>query len=308
MMRVCFVGIGSIAVRHIRNLRNLYGEDIFITALRSGEGRALSVEENRLVDEVIYDYEKMASDYDAIFITNPTSKHYDSLRRLIDNSDSFFIEKPVFLSGDEDCSALEANNKVFYVACPLRYSSVIQYVKNNVDFSTIYSVRCICSSYLPEWRLKVDYRNTYSAHRELGGGVSIDLIHEWDYLTYLLGMPTDVKSIITKKSDLDIDSDDLALYIAEYQNLTVELHLDYFGRKPERKLELFTRGDTIVCDIYGQTIHYLCNGRLIDLKESRDEYQKKELLHFMKIMARELQSDNDLSYACRTLRLARGEL
>lgn len=307
-MRVCFIGVGSIALRHIRNMRHLYGESICITALRSGEGRALSVDEDRLIDEIIYDYEKMASDYDAIFITNPTSKHYEALCRIIDKSNSFFIEKPVFLTGDEDDSAFEVNNKEFYVACPLRYSNVIQYLKKNIDFSMVYSVRCICSSYLPEWRSGIDYRSTYSAHKELGGGVSIDLIHEWDYLTYLLGFPTSVKSIITKKSDLDIDSDDLALYIAEYPNLAVEVHLDYFGRKPERKVILFAKEDTIVCDLYEQTIHYLRNDRLIDLKESRDEYQKKELLHFMKIVEREEQSDNDLSHACRTLRLARGVL
>ena len=44
---------------------------------------------------------------------------------------------------------------------------------------------------------------TYSAHKDMGGGVSIDLIHEWDYLTYLFGMPSEIYSILDKVSDLE---------------------------------------------------------------------------------------------------------
>ena len=62
-----------------------------------------------------------------------------------------------------------------------------QYVKNNVDLSKVYSARAISSSYLPDWRPGQDYRTTYSAHKDMGGGVSIDLIHEWDYLSWLFG-------------------------------------------------------------------------------------------------------------------------
>ena len=66
----------------------------------------------------------------------------------------------------------------YYVACPLRYNAVIQYIKDNIDLQDVISVRSISSSYLPDWRPGVDYRKTYSAKKELGGGVSIDLIHE----------------------------------------------------------------------------------------------------------------------------------
>ena len=48
-----------------------------------------------------------------------------------------------------------------------------------------------------------------------------------------------------KKSTLEIDSDDYAIYIAEYADKILELHLDYFGRSIIRELTLFTEQDTI---------------------------------------------------------------
>ena len=45
----------------------------------------------------------------------------------------------------------------------------------------------------------------------MGGGVGIDLIHEWDYLTWLFGTPVETYSIQRKISNLEIDSDDVAI-------------------------------------------------------------------------------------------------
>ena len=49
------------------------------------------------------------------------------------------------------------------------------------------SVRLWFGSWLPDWRPAVDYRPTYSARAELGGGVLLDAIHELDMLVWLLG-------------------------------------------------------------------------------------------------------------------------
>ena len=60
-----------------------------------------------------------------------------------------------------------------------------QYIKVKLD-SSVFSVRVICSNYLPEWRQGLIIEGRISADAKQGG-VSIDLIHEWDYLnTYLV--------------------------------------------------------------------------------------------------------------------------
>ena len=250
----------------------------------------------------------MPDDYDIIFITNPTDLHIETLNAIHEKGKHFFIEKPI-ISLDK---INEAENfkwregTVYYVACPLRYTSVIQYIKNSLDFDNVYSIRCISSSYLPDWRPGTDYRDCYSAHRDMGGGVSIDLIHEWDYITYLLGFPKKVLSSIGKKSNLEIDSDDYAAYIAEYSNLVAELHLDYFGRKTIREISFYGRDDTIVADLIGGTIQYCISGKTINLQEDRDDYCKRELEHFLDIVEGKVENDNAPQRACEVLKLTQG--
>lgn len=311
-LTVCFVGVGSIAKRHIRNLDDICkknGVACEIDIYRSGKGMSL---ENDIAEKVRNTYssiEEVPNNYDVVFITNPTKYHVQTLQQFCDKADSFFIEKPVTdLCNIETLKKMQLpENKVYYVACPLRYTKVIQYIKKEIDIDEVYSVRCICSSYLPEWRMGVDYRQTYSAHKDMGGGVSIDLIHEWDYLRYLFGTPQRVEKYITRVSNLEIDSDDIAVYIAQYADKMLELHLDYFGRKTLREIYLFMREDTVVCDLIESQVTYLKSGKVVSFGEERDDFQKKELEYFLKIVEGRAENSNTIDDAYETLRLTQGE-
>ena len=88
----------------------------------------------------------------------------------------------------------------------------------------------------------------YSAHKDMGGGVTIDLIHEWDYLVELFGKPEKMYNFKGTYSHLEIDSDDLSVYIAQYPTLLCEVHLDYFGREYRRSIELLCKNGTVTAD------------------------------------------------------------
>ena len=109
-----------------------------------------------------------------------------------------------------------------------------------------------------------------------------------------------------KKSSLEIDSDDYAIYIAEYPHMTAELHLDYFGRKTIREIELFTDEDTIIGDIAGNKISFLKQGREVSFSEDRDDFQKRELKHFLNILRNPGENDNAYYHALRVLKLTQG--
>lgn len=306
-MKVCFIGLGSIASRHIKNLVELYRNQIIIDALRSGKGNNADLDIEKFINCTYYNYDELPRDYDVIFITNPTNLHFETLKKANEHAKNFFIEKPIFQTGEESVAKLNLEEeKTYYVACPLRYTNVISYLKKNIDFSHVYSIRCISSSYLPEWRPGIDYRKTYSAKKEFGGGVSIDLIHEWDYISYLIGFPKRVQNFVGKKSNLEINSDDVAIYIAEYADKVVELHLDYFGRIPTRRMELYCKDDTMEVDLIDQKICFLKEKKFIHLSQDRNDYQKKELKHFFDIIEGSMPNDNSIELACKTLRIARG--
>lgn len=312
-LRIAFVGIGSIARRHICNVCDFLdarGQSYIIDVYRSGIGKPLTQEiEKRISRQFVFsDESEIKEIYDIVFITNPTALHYNTLIKFQNNSRAFFIEKPVFSNFNIDLKALsKINDKICYVACPLRYNPVISYIKTNIDCKKVISVRAICSSYLPDWRPEVDYRKCYSAHTSMGGGVEIDLIHEWDYLTYLFGNIEKGYSIIGKFSDLEIDSNDVAIYIAKTKNTTIELHLDYFGRYNVRKIQLIMTDDTVDCDILNGRISYLKSGTEINFDKERNYYQMREIEHFFNIINNKIENDSTIEQALQVLRYAKGE-
>ena len=312
--KIAFCGLGSIAKRHLKNVSTYLasqGDTCTVDLYRSSLGNPLPEDLKSLVSEAFLYADDIPANklYDVVFVTNPTSIHYETIMRFAPHTKSFFIEKPIFDSTDINKQIFKViESKPSYVACPLRYNAVLQYVKQNIELNKIFATRAISSSYLPDWRPGQDYRKTYSAHRELGGGVGIDLIHEWDYLTWLFGMPTLCKSIQTTISNLEIDSDDLAIYIGKNERTTFELHLDYFGRKPIRTMDLFSNEDTIHCDLLDGTVTYLKEGKTIRLESERNTFQLKEIRHFFDIINNRIENDSTPEHAYNVLKIARGEL
>lgn len=311
--KIAFVGLGSIATRHLKNVHTYLvsqGDSCTVDLFRSSLGRPLAYELQSLVNNTYLYAEDLPAErkYDVVFVTNPTSMHYETVERFAAHTKSFFIEKPVFDSTTVDEKIFEAIKDIpSYVACPLHYNAVLQYVKQNVNPDDVRCARAMSSSYLPDWRPGQDYRKTYSAHKNMGGGVSIDLIHEWDYLTWLFGMPTEYHSMINKVSNLELDSDDLAIYIGKNNKTTFELHLDYFGRQTQRTLDIFTADDTIHCDLIAGMVNYLKSGKNIKLEGERNAFQMAEIEHFFEIINNKTINDSTPEHAYQVLKIAKGE-
>ena len=287
---VLFVGLGSIGTRHLNNLSALCrqrGLALRADALRSDSARPLrpgAAEKLHTQFTSLQDPAALAH-YDAAFITNPTSLHADALRLLKGRADALFIEKPI-LDAEQtgaDLSALLAPGQKAYVAAPMRWCGAMLALKAYLAAHPErrpYSARVICSSYLPGWRPGVDYRTVYSAHRDMGGGVTIDLIHEWDYLVDLFGRPEEVYNLKGTYSELEIDSDDLSVYIARWPRLLGEVHLDYFGRTYRRSIELFFRDGTLTADFGAGTLT-LPDGSVQHCEEDVNERYLREMDYFL---------------------------
>ena len=166
-MKVLFVGVGSIGTRHLKNLHFVAKErgiSLSVTALRSSD-RELPAQTRALIDRQIKTLDDTV--YDLAFITNPTTLHRQALSDLKGKVKFYFIEKPICEDCIYDIDALGLNAKNAYVACPMRYTAAYMTLKRLLKSEKVYSVRIICSSYLPGWRPNIDYRKNYSAIREL---------------------------------------------------------------------------------------------------------------------------------------------
>lgn len=305
-MKVLFVGIGSIGTRHLKNLSNACKErniQLDVTALRSSL-RKLSEETAALINNQITQLDDTV--YDLAFITNPTNLHHSAIKDLVGKAKFFFIEKPIF----EDCtyslSELNLTDKNAYVAAPMRYCGAYMKLKEIIKDIPSYSVRIICSSYLPEWRPNADYRKVYSAIRAMGGGVTIDLIHELDYMVDLFGFPVESYNFKGTYSHLEIDSDDLSVYIARYKDKICEVHLDYFGRTYRRTCEVFTKDGTIVADFGAGTVT-LADGTVIDCTEDANMRFIREINNVLDIIEGKAENINTPEKANKVLALTLGK-
>ena len=311
-----FIGLGSIGSRHLKNLHTICaarGITLAADALRSSLNRPLrpGVAELLRAQFTALDAPAARGHYDLAFITNPTSMHAETLQSLRGRAGALFIEKPIF-SADQaglDPAALLDPGQKAYVAAPMRWCGVMLALKNRLEAGADgrpYCARVLCSSYLPDWRPGVDYRTVYSAHKAMGGGVTIDLIHEWDYLVDLFGAPERLYNLRGQYSELEIDSDDVSLYIAQYPGMLAEVHLDYFGRGYRRSIELFTPSGSLVADFGAGTLT-LPDGTVEDYTEDVNARYLREMAYFLDYAAGpQLLSLNPPATAAQVLRLTLG--
>lgn len=250
-MNILIVGLGSIAKKHIVAIRKIK-HTARIFALRSGN--CVAAEEG--VVNLYSTADLKAHHFDFAIISNPTSNHRSSIAHLVSLNIPLFIEKPLFHKvGEAEERLLEKINEAgipTYVACNLRFLDCLQFIKSELNGKRINEVNIYCGSYLPDWRAGQNFRKIYSANKELGGGVHIDLIHELDYTYWLFGKPIQTKAVFTNSSSLDISAHDYANYVWKYENFTASIILNYYRRDTKRILE-------IVCDNGTYSINLLEN-------------------------------------------------
>lgn len=298
-MNICIIGLGSIGQRHLKNVHAVAGRrgiDVATDVVELRELDYLDEATHALVGKRFSAAEEIGH-YDMVFVANPSQLHYETLLAVRDKAEFFFVEKPVFTNAlSPDALAPFADEKRFYVACPIRHTRVYGFLSEFVPQNKVYCARAICSSYLPEWRPGTDYRRTYAAQKG-SGGVKLDLIHEFDYLFTLFGMPKVSCLLDGKFSNLELESEDGVSFVARYPDKTFELHLDYYGRVPRREIELYTEDDVVVCDFIKTEVRFLKSGRRIDLSEERNAYCLREIEYFFDFALDGATNINSVSYA-----------
>ena len=170
-MKVLIIGLGSIALKHIKALQELYPSVVIYALRRKGEPS----KEIKGVIEVFDISEIKVDTLSFILISNPTAVHYETIKEVMVYKKPLFIEKPLFetLSNEANDLVMEIERQGIptYVACNLRFLESIAKIRELLVGKRVNEVNVYCGSYLPDWRPNIDFRKVYSANKEMGGGV-----------------------------------------------------------------------------------------------------------------------------------------
>jgi predicted dehydrogenase len=271
-LKIMMVGLGGVGQRHLRNLRALLGAEAEIIAYRvrrlsSIITPTLQLDDNLDVEKVyglrvFGDLDSALAERPQIsFICNPSSLHVPVALACVEAGCDIFVEKP--LSNEraglpELQASIEKHGRIAMVGYQLRFHPCflrMQEIVRQGVLGNLLGVRATVGEYLPNWHRYEDYRTGYAARANLGGGVVLSQIHEFDYLYALFGKAKRLFSVGGHWSNLEIDVEDVAstLMQCEYDGRPLPVHLqqDYLQRPAHRQCEVVGDAGKAVLDFPG---------------------------------------------------------
>ena len=268
---VLMVGLGGIGQRHVRNLYHLLEDSVDIWAVRTRRLQHVLTDqltldpvadlEERYRIRVFTDLQEALNERpDVVIVTNPSSLHVPVALPAAQAGCHLFIEKPLSHSYNgvpELIGTIESKGLVCLVGYQLRFHPCVKKVKSLLADGTIgklLAVRLEVGEYLPGWHKYEDYRQMYASRRDLGGGVILSQIHEFDLAFDWFGLPKRVFAVGGHLSKLEIDVEDVASILFEYalagRVLPVHMQLDYVQRPPSRTYQFVGERGKIYVDLH----------------------------------------------------------
>jgi predicted dehydrogenase len=259
--RVLLVSLGSIGVRHLRNLRRLCPDTRIAVLRRPGadadEARAAGA------DEVLHSLQAaLTFAPDAGIVASPAPFHVEAAEALARVGVPLLIEKPLS-DGPATAAALvrlcRENSVTLAVGYNLRFLPSLGAAREQIAqgaIGEVFSVRAEVGQYLPDWRRGTDYRQGVTANAKLGGGVLLELSHEIDYLLWMFGMPARVTAVGGRSGQLEVDDEDIVELTIQNERpwRLVSVHLDMLQRRPYRRCRLVGTQGSVEWDGLADTV------------------------------------------------------
>ena len=316
--RFLIIGCGSIGKRHLGNLQTLGAGEIDLIAFdpRADRRDEVNAKFGSEVETVGDLKDAWRHRPDVAFITAPTSMHLPIALIAAKHRCHLFIEKPLshdMTDVDKLIEIVKREGLVTLVGCNMRFHPGVAAVKRWVEagaIGRIVSARAEVGQYLPDWHPWEDYRQGYSARRDLGGGAILDCIHEIDYMRWLFGDARSVACLAGKRSRLEIDVEDTAAILVDFASgLIGEIHLDYIQRAANRGCVVIGDEGTIRWSIADGANLYSPTTQSWTTEAHPEGWQANqmyldELAHFLDCLDGKAQSLQDVEQGAKTLALA----
>ncbi len=220
-------------------------------------------------------------------------------------------------AGNGEVDLVERKRLVALVAYQLRFHPGLQQVATWLKekrIGQLISAHLVHGDYLLNFHPYEEYRISYASRKDLGGGVVVTQIHEFDYALWLFGKPRRVFAVGGKVSGLEIDVEDTASVLMECQYegkvLPVSLCLDYMQSPPHRACTIVGEDGRIVWDFHDAKTAVLENrstGKTETCEFGELEISQlfvDELQHFLDAVAGKVPPVVDLRSGYESLQMA----
>ncbi len=303
MKKVLVIGLGSAGKNHVNALNKIENNKIDIFALRNNPKHAKTYQDVRNIASL----DDLLTIPDFAIIANPTSLHAQQIENILEYKIPLLIEKPVVTTladGIRIQKEITRKNITTHVSCNLRFLKVMQFTKKFLAEKTlrINEVNIYGGSDLSQWRPHQDFRKSYSANEELGGGIHMDWIHELDYLYWLFGEPEDATKVFGRKSSMAINSIDYANYIFTYPEFYASIILNYYRKDRKRTMEVVTSTGTLLVEVELGDV-YFAGEKIFSYSEPLINTYTSQMEYFLKTLKNDTVSMNNFDHALTVLKM-----
>lgn len=246
-MRCLVIGYGSIGKRHA-NILTLLGHQVHLVSKQPDAPYPVVPDLDEALDRF--------APLDLTVIANATANHAISLQQLLEQGfrKTILVEKPLFRSASDPQPDETLTDRIF-VAYNLRFHPMLQRLRVLLQGKKLYAATISVGQHLSQWRPGTDHRQSYSSHRDQGGGVLRDLSHELDYCAWLLGDCTSLSALGGRFSSVTVDSDDSFSLLAVHERCpSVSLHMNYLDQIPRREIVIHHQDGTFHADLIAGTL------------------------------------------------------
>jgi predicted dehydrogenase len=293
-MKFLIAGLGSIGRRHLNNLVSLGESDI--TLCRTGKSK-LPDQELKEFPVVMNLKSALAQSPDAVIISNPTALHMEIAIPAAEAGCHLLLEKPISHSLDrvEEFQSIVMQRGVkVLVGYQFRFHPGLQNIRRMIGEGIIgrpLSIHAHWGEYLPDWHPWENFRQSYSARADLGGGVILTLSHPIDYLRWIFGEVEQVWAFTSQSKELELDVEDTAEIGLRFESGTLgNLHLDYNQRPTSHRLEIVGMKGTIQWDyVEGSTRVYRVENHVWDTIPTPQGFERNDMFlaqmrHFLEML------------------------
>lgn len=261
-MNCCIIGKGSIGIRHSKNLFKLNIKTFFLRR------KIITTNKNELSSD-----DKKIKKMDFFIITNPSSLHLGTIKNVLKYNKPILVEKP-FITQKKILEEIKGFKKIF-VLYQMRYDPRINFIKKKIKKKEIKKSIFLWRTYLPSWHNNEDYRKSYAAKKNLGGGAIFTMSHEIDLAIYLLGNVKYLK-VKTKKNKLKINVEDNAeIFLKHTSGSESKIFLDFASKKLKRNFKIYNKKNYIFWNFYKDKVQF--QKKSIKFRYNNDDIYFKEI-------------------------------